>query len=710
MLLQRMFSILLLLLHLNSKLVTSSSNVRYLTMPLFEMLVKDLPQDTTKFVTSTSGGSGRGSGDSYETLTAFFSKLRLLDSWKANPVPLSLNQILEQEIAIAIVDAIDLHDANILISKNLIGYNCTRWCYNVSVPAILDVTGWTEDRLNGKVRPIVRIGNIHNAIVKTIEERFCCNMTKIAMHLKLVNGVNLTAAYINIWEMFVPYIIAAAIQCKANVLEVTRKELADLLRIDWKTLRSYDLNEMDRYVFSAYEDILRRKKLFETKSITTAALGTFNYWRNTTMAQFADIVSQFSPLDLEILYQWQPSQRFAIENIPMSIFESGCSNISFTDPLLALSRTLFGSYNKSPSCEVAVLLSRSLNEIEKKFAVVVSDQNVLEIFRNVSTKTSWFDIYELLQLKLDHGIWMETPTLSQISAFTRNMSIPIAIWNIKKFNTSSTLNAIMRSNYLSFLTKLLTTYGYTSSSIGQAVGITESQLNSLTIQEAHRLIIMSIQTRYSINDLASLLGINGVDTHVLVNLPSFEWDRVVTVAVKHAFEHAANAFSVYLSKGGVKITTVEGWFPAIQIFPSVRYHDEKITPTQLARCINSLKPAPLIYGMSFAAYHHLHNNSIVPLLKSKIKYEVEIMQHLLDSLTFDFDVVKFFSVAKVITLHTGMTTDNLHCLYGWSSTFLNTDLAITFQTANETRLCNDFLGRTMFDIVKIISRNILCCK
>ena len=693
-----------------------SLNVGYVTMPLFEMLTKTLPQDESKTTDEYIADENQ------EDLDAYFAKVKVIDGWIRSTV--SLEIFFDDKTTTVISDAKVLHERKTLLTENLSGYNCTRWCYNVSVPLILNVTGWSEERLDGKIQPIVRIKDIHYAVVKAIEERFCCNMTAIAVRLGLdpVEGVKKTAIEIDVWERFVPHVIEATVQCKADALRVTTAELAELLRTNLSTLYAYDLNQMDMYFFPAYEDLLSRKKLFETRSIITGVLvtGTLFDWQTRTMAEFANVASQFTVRDLEILYRWTAPQLFAIENIPMSIFQSGCTGVSFLNvPLFSLSQMLFGFSTNLPSCDVAFLLSRSFDEVDTKFSVSsLSSQNVLEIFRIESQKSSWFDIYELLQLNIDEGIWVETPTVNQIAifsgktlnTFTEEGSIPIAIKDIKILNTTLTLNAIMSANYASFLFKLLTTYGYSSSGLAAAAGITEAQLNSLTIQEAHSLVLDSVKSRYRISDVASLLNMTGVNTHVLINLPSFEWVKVVMVAIENAFAQSADAYSILLSGGGVQISIIEGGFPAIQVSGSVTYHNDRISPAELANCLN--KTLAEVHAMSFAEYHQFHINSIVPLLRKKIVYETQTMESLLNSLGLDFDDVKSKSVAEVIVQLTGLSTENLQCLYGWNSDFLNTDLGKTFQSANETRLCNDFLGRTMFDIVRIMSQiqDKVCCK
>ena len=110
-------------------------------------------------------------------------------------------------------------------------------------------------------------------------------------------------------------------------------KLAELLGTDLATLLSYDLNEMDGHFFPAYEDLLRRKNLFVTRSIITG--GVFSNFLSQTMADFAASVSKLTVHNLGILYRWQAPQLFAIENISMFIFNSACTpSVSVTSPFL----------------------------------------------------------------------------------------------------------------------------------------------------------------------------------------------------------------------------------------------------------------------------------------------------------------------------------------------------------------------------------------
>ena len=122
-------------------------------------------------------------------------------------------------------------------------------------------------------------------------------------------------------------------KCKAEYLKlkVTTTELAELLRTTLATLMSYDSNQM--------------------------------------------------------------SLQFRISQCPF--FSLAASPLhALADSLFKLSETLCGFPSKLPSCDIAFLLSRSLNEVDTKFTVTaIDDQNVLDIFRNKSKKYSWFGVY-----------------------------------------------------------------------------------------------------------------------------------------------------------------------------------------------------------------------------------------------------------------------------------------------------------------------------
>ena len=132
------------------------------------------------------------------------------------------------------------------------------------------------------------------------------------------------------------------------------------------------------------------------------------------MAYYANRISQFSVRDLEILYRWASPQLFAIEHIPFSTYFSFCTSLSTAVSAFSLSQNIFGYQATFPSCNVAFVLCRSLNEDEGRFNLAtITDRNILNIIRNASGIISWFDFYQVL-FSISEGIWMETSLINQV--------------------------------------------------------------------------------------------------------------------------------------------------------------------------------------------------------------------------------------------------------------------------------------------------------
>ena len=270
------------------------------------------------------------------------------------------------------------------------------------------------------------------------------------------------------WPLFVPHIVAAAIKCRADILGVSVVELAELLNVDNATLHAYNMNQIENIFFPAFDDLVARKNLFETQAFTIAISGmTTSQWQSRTMAYYANQISQFSVRHLEILYRWESAQLFAIENIPLSSYFSYCNSLTTAGSAFALSQRIFGYQTTLPSCNVAFVSSRSLSEDEVKFNLATTtDRNILNILRNASGISSWFNFYQVL-FAIFEGIWMETPLINQIqarqgltNAQIRTNSVPQIANSIRILNGTGTLNLIMSNNYQQYLSLLLQTYGF----------------------------------------------------------------------------------------------------------------------------------------------------------------------------------------------------------------------------------------------------------
>ena len=290
----------------------------------------------------------------------------------------------------------------------------------------------------------------------------------------------------------------------------------------------------------------------------------------------ANETARLSVRHLQILYRWDSAQHFALENIPLSVYFSACnlSNMSVAGSAFDLCKLLFEHNATLPTCNIAFILSRSLSEDEARFNIsAITVKNIVSIIRNVTRSNNWFDIYPFL-FTISEGIWMETPRINQVQArlgLTNDeiidMSVPQIANAIRTLNGSGVLQSIMSDNYPQYLSLLLQTYGFSQSSLALLSERTVAQLDSLKIQEAHNLVFEALYIRYYILEFLSRVSDNlvNIDNFVAINLPSFEWYRLVRAAIKRSFDQLSNAFSTNLTVGGgVLVVTLADGTSSIQ--------------------------------------------------------------------------------------------------------------------------------------------------
>ncbi|CAB4024062.1 Gastrula zinc finger, partial [Paramuricea clavata] len=486
-------------------------------------------------------------------------------------------------------------DADVLLQRGQLSvaileqsplYNCPVQCYTVKDADIENATSLTSIILANVAT--LEIGEIHQFAVTTMEKKFCFNMTVLEQKLNLssLRVIN------DEWTLFVPDIVAAAIKFRADMLSVTVDELAELLNINTTTLYGYNLNQIESIFFPAFDDLVVRKNRFETQLFSVVISGqASSQWQSRTMVYYANQISQFSVRHLEILYRWASAQLFAIENIQLSSYFSQCTSLSTTGPAFDLSQEIFGYQTTLPSCNVAFVLSRSLSEDE---------------------------------VQARQGL-----TNAQIITY----SVPQIAYAIRTLNGSGNLNLIMRDNYQQYLSLLLQKYGFSKSTLGALTGRTVAQIDSLTIQEAHNLVFGALYLRYNINEFLSKLTVEGVDNFVAINLPSFEWYRLVRIAIESSFDQLASAFSTNLTAGtgGVSVITLADGTTVSEIY-------QRTMPT----------------------YQTLYQSSAVDLMNRKIVLETENLNALLAQLGITFDSIKNTeTVGQTIENRVGLTAEQL---------------------------------------------------
>jgi hypothetical protein len=576
--------------------------------------------------------------------------------------------------------------AAILDQKML--YNCSV-CYVVKDADIANYTSISQTQLDNV--EFFTVKQLHDLAVETIEKKFCFNMTVLEQTLNLssLRVIN------NQWPLFSSPIVTAAIKCRADRLGVTVSELAELLDTTSDILHSYTMTQIDDIFFPAFDNLLARKNLFETQAFSVAISGSTT-WQSQTMAFYANQISQFSVRDLEILYKWASPQLFAIENIALSSYFTFCNSLSTAVSAFSLSQAMFGYQATLPSCNVAFVLSRSLNEDEGRFNLAtITDRNILNIIRNASGISSWFNFYQVL-FAISEGIWMETPLINQVqgrqgltNAQIRGQSVPQIASAIRTLNGSGVLNLIMLDNYQQYLSLLLQTYGFSKASLASLTGRTVAQIDGLTIQEAHNLVFSALYTRYNILEFLSKLSGVSFDNHVAINLPSFEWYRLVRAAIESSFDQLANAFSTNLTVGGgVLVVPLADGTSSIQIQTGNTPSSFVISTTRLASCLGSTVSA--IYGRTLPSYQTLYQNSAVDLMNKKIILETESFNTLLARLGITFESIRDETVGQTIENRVGLTTAQLQCMYGWSNQFTAFLSGITWRNVSSFRLCGNF--------------------
>ena len=580
----------------------------------------------------------------------------------------------------------------ILEQKKL--YNCPDICYLVKVADIIAVErlGLTAENLNSV--DSYELIEMHNFAMAAIEQKFCVNMTNLEQKLNLsaIRVIN------DEWPLFVPDIVAASVQCRADQLNVTVSELAELLNTTVSTLYGYDMNKAETILFAAFDDLAVRKSRFETQDFSIAISGmTTTQWRSKTMAYYSHSISKFSVRHFEILYRWDSAQLFAIENLPLLSYFSSCNSISIIGSAFDLSKTIFGYQNVLPACDIAFLLSRSLGDDGSRFNLAeLTNRNILNIFRNASGISSWFDFYHLL-FAISDGIWMETPLISQIQAF-RGLndaqilaySIPQVASAIRTLNESGSLSLIMSDNYQQYLTLLLQTYGFSKSGLGLLAGRTVAQIDGLTIQQAHNLVFEALYLRYNIVEFLSKLTVAGVDNTVAVNLPSFEWYTLVRAAIESSFDRLAVAFSTNLTTGtdGISVVVLGDGTSSIQIQSGSLSSTFVISESRLASCLGTTVSE--VYQRSMSSYQTLYQNQAVDLMNKKIILETTNFNALLSQLGITFNSIESRTVGQTILDRVGLNKEQLRYLYGWSSEFTSFLFGISWANVSSSRLCAEY--------------------
>ena len=632
-----------------------------------------------------------------------------------------LSRVLSSTMVTVINNIQVLESRGLLDIDNLSAYNCTTYCFDLAISEVTRVTGLTMENLKGNPNSIT-VEEIHNAIVKTLEDIYCFNMTSIEQNLNMSSKILLEED----WARFVPQIVIQAVQCRTNILGVTASELAELLRTDLSTLYGYTLDDLTQIFFPNFLLLQARKTVFETRSLdqayTQAGLTSTQGPAETMLFYAGHSAIAFNRRDLEILYDWEKPQLFAIENVPLSSYLSQCSVIT-SNSLLLVSTVLYGRETTQPTCNVAYVLSRSLNEVETNFNSItaIDTRNSLYIFMTATAMSSWFDMDSILQLDIDEGIWVEISSVShvasaasQTTSFIRTCSLPQVIASLKTSNESGSLGFFLAINNPTFRNLLLSTYGYSYNELTSLTQTSSSDLSSLPVLELHRIILDSLVERYSVTNLPQLLNVAGVvNMYTISSLPSFEWSRIVREVIEASFAHVAKALSVNLAKNGshIAVTSLDDGNSVIEINPASVYFSPRLSTATLATCLLGRNESD-IYSFTLPVYHQLFSNDIIPIVEGKIAIESTPLENHLATDNLVLRQVWNRTVADIIAEYTGLTVQQLGCIYDWDQTFLNFINGTTWGNVSAFRLCNEYENQSLYQIsIQLLTApEVICCK
>ena len=650
-----------------------------------------------------------------------YSKATIYDDLTKSQI-YDLDRVFGSPITIVASNILVLEDRGFFAIEELSAYNCTTWCLDLQISEITRVSGRTMENLKGNPDRITMY-DMQNLIVQTLENIYCFNMTVIEQRLNMSALVVLEHQ----WALFVTEIVGEAVQCRANILGVTVSELAELLRTDVSTLLGYTLDDITSIFFPNFVSLQARKNIFETRALSqayTLAGLTLDQAQAETMLFYAGHSTiAFNLRDLEILYDWQKPQLYAIQNVPLSSYLSGGCSITISNSLFVVSTVLFGQGTTEPTCNVAYVLSRSLNEVEAKYNPLsqIETQNSLYIFMNATAISSWFDMDGILQLGIDEGIWVEIPSVShvalaagQTTSLLKTCSLPEVIALLKNSNETGSLGTFLETNNPTFRTLLLSAYGYSYNELVSVTETPQTQLSNLAVVELHAIILEALADRYSIPNLPSLLNVPGVvDMQILSTLPSFEWSRIVRAVIQSSFLHSANALSVNLALSGSHIAVMNqnDGNPSVEISPSSVFFTPRLTTSTLATCLLGRNEAD-IYATTLPDYHTLYSNSIIPVVQGKVTIESTPFESLLAQESLVLQNVRNRTVADVIAQYTGLSVQRLGCLHGWDQTFLDLITTLTWGDVSSFRLCSEYELLTLYQILVQLSTApvVNCCE
>ena len=197
-----------------------------------------------------------------DTNPGYYNKITTYDTWKT--VRNVTGKVKTFEIIANSSLQTLFYEASALLGRNQLFaeifdqvklYDCPNDCYFVKDADILAVRTLDLTISNLAEVQAYTVKELYEFAVAAMQQKFCFNMTTLEQKL------NLSSLHVinDQWRLFVPDIVNASVNCRADQLGVTVDGLAGLLNTSTSTLLGYHMNEAENIFFPAFDDILSSK-------------------------------------------------------------------------------------------------------------------------------------------------------------------------------------------------------------------------------------------------------------------------------------------------------------------------------------------------------------------------------------------------------------------------------------------------------------------
>ena len=138
----------------------------------------------------------------------------------------------------------------------------------------------------------------------------------------------------------------------------------------------------------------------------------------------------------------------------------------------------------------------------------------------------------------------------------------------------------------------------------------------------------------------------GVDNTVAVNLPSFEWYRLVRAAIESSFDRLAVASSTNLTNGtaGISVVALGDGTSSIQIQSGSLSSTFVISESRLASCLGTIVSE--VYQRSMSSYQTLYQYQAVDVMNKKLILEQQISMRYCSNFEYHLAALEVKLLAK----------------------------------------------------------------